>query len=216
MIDSENYDIEYTGSGQYTGCIDECGPAGCGKPHEVSISHVYKPEQRLSVPQISAADFINLVRQSDANVDDEVSSEPHDTEHEELSDDEVFRVCPVFCSGIDQETSRSVLIANNMRAEDRTLWDTGAEFDLRQSVAGARGYIRGATRKLNGAQGAEIKSDGEATFESLHATERGPPHTLVCEASVCPQAPNTQEQRRCPVLLLLTLRGTSELRTRLV
>ena len=190
MIDSECYDIEYTSSGQYTGCVEECGPAGCGKTHEVSISHVYKPEQRLSVPQISTPDFINLVRRSDTSADDEVDHEMHEIEHEEISDDEAFRICPVFCRSIDHDEPGDMLVASNKSADDRTLWDTGAEFDLRQSVAGARGYIRGPARKLNGAQGVEIKSDGEATFESLHVTDRGSPHTLVCDASICPQAPN--------------------------
>ena len=186
-ISAEDYDIEYTGDSQYTGCGESCGPNGCGKPHTVEVAHIYKPEQKLPVPAMSAEDYINHVVLS------ALGSEQSEVENEIDQDDGIdFSLYPIFSSEEQEDDLAKTMVA--LATEDdgdiKTMWDTGAQGHLRRSAARAQGYIREARKRLQGAQGAHIASEGEATFEDLLATDKGPPHTMQSEASICPDAPD--------------------------
>lgn len=188
IIDHARYDIHLTGESEYTACgSSTCGTDDCGKGHAVDIAHIYRPEQKQKVENISTEDYINHVLQGKAKMTN--ASDQSEQDQEETED--CFDIAPIFdILQRDDEDSELVALGKLLEEDDRTLWDTGAMRHLKRTVANAQGYIREPIAKLHGAQGVEIPSEGEATFETLHETETGVPHTMLCDASICPQAPN--------------------------
>ena len=188
IIDRTRYDIHLTGESEFTACgPDTCGTAECGKGHAVDIAHIYRPEQKQKVANISTEDYINHVLQGNSDA----ANDSEQSEHERDEPEHCFDIAPVFdIFQPDDGDSELVALGKLLDEDDRTLWDTGAMRHLKRTVANAQGYIREPVAKLHGAQGIAIPSEGEATFETLHETDTGVPHTMLCDASICPQAPN--------------------------